>query len=80
MYKQPKPTLRTNQYHDFKIAIDREVDRFIKQSSAYPFQCCLNCMHWKYEKDLCGLYEAKPPAEIIVYSCPSYMDDGEIPF
>lgn len=80
MYKQPKPILRNEHYSDFKSAVDREIERHIKNPASYPFQTCLNCMHWKYEQDLCGLYNSKPPAEIIVFSCSSYSDDGEIPF
>jgi len=74
------PILRSHQYLDFKSAVDREVERHIKNPLAFPFQNCLNCVHWKDKEDLCGLYNKKPPAEIIVYSCPSYADTGEIPY
>lgn len=80
MYRQPKPILRTAQYVDFKSAVDRQIENYIKQPAAYPFQTCLNCMFWKHTEDICGKYNAKPPAEIIVFSCPDYKDDGEIPF
>ncbi len=75
-----KPILRTYQYHEFKTAIDVAVEKHIKSQAAFPFQSCINCIHWKIDADVCGLYNAKPPAEIIVFSCPSYADDGEIPY
>lgn len=80
MSNPPAPILRSHQYIDFKSSVDREIVRYIKNPAAYPFQTCLNCMNWKHELDLCGKYNAKPPAEIIVFSCPDYQDDGEIPF
>jgi hypothetical protein len=80
MYKKTTPILRNEQYVDFKSCVDRVVTDYIKNPAAYPFQTCLNCMYWKPEQDLCGKWNAKPPAEIIVFSCPDYKDDGEIPF
>lgn len=80
MYKQPKPIMRQSSYADFYQAVQVAVDRVIKQPQTVPYQNCLNCTNWKYEKDICGLYNAKPPAEIIVYSCSSYEDNQDIPF
>lgn len=80
MYKQPKPIMRQSSYADFNQAIQVAVDRVIKQPQTVPYQNCLNCTHWKYTEDICGLYDAKPPTEILVYSCPSYEDNNDIPF
>ena len=42
---------------------------------------CLTCCHFKeHEGELCGLYNQRPPARIIVNACPEYMDDLEVPF
>lgn len=42
-------------------------------------QSCLNCISWDKEKDQCDEYKAKPPAQIIVYSCgPGW--EADIPF
>ncbi len=80
MYKQPKPIIRQNNHVDFHSAIQTAVDNVIKNPMTMPYQNCLNCKHWKPTDDICGLYKAKPPTEIIVYSCPSYEDDMDIPF
>jgi hypothetical protein len=42
------------------------------------FRSCLNCDHWGSETDMCGKFEVKPPAEVIVFSCPEWFPD--IPF
>ena len=44
------------------------------------YQNCLNCTGWNHGKDICGKFNAKPPAEVIVYSCEAYEDNDEIPF
>jgi hypothetical protein len=75
-----KPILRSHQYHEFKTAIDNAVEKHIKDKASFPFQNCLNCMEWEHEQDLCGKYNLKPPTEILIYSCPDYKDDGEIPY
>lgn len=75
-----KPILRVNQFYDLKMAVDTAVNDFVKHPAAYPFQNCLNCMEWKREEDICGKYNLKPPTEILIYSCPDYKDDGEIPY
>lgn len=74
MYKQPKPILRQEAWLNLNSAIVQHI------TTANIFQNCLNCMNWDFGKDQCKKYQAKPPAEIIVYSCPDYQDDGEIPF
>lgn len=74
MYKQPKPILRQNVY----LELQSDLVRLITNSRA--FQNCLNCQHWRDKADLCGKHNAKPPTEIIVYSCPDYLDDDNIPF
>jgi len=38
------------------------------------------CTHWDYGNDQCGKFKAKPPTDVIVYSCESYEDDDDIPF
>ena len=80
MYEQPKLVMRQNSYADFYQAVQVAVDRVIKQPQTMPYQNCLNCTKWNYGKDICGLYNAKPPTEILIYSCSSYEDSGDIPF
>lgn len=39
---------------------------------------CLNCEEWDKKQELCGLFKAKPPLEVVVHGCPQWY--GEIPF
>lgn len=79
-YTQPKPVMRQSSYADFYQAIQTAIDRVIKTPATVPYQNCLNCTHWDFVDDKCKLYNAKPPTEIIVYSCPSHEDNEDIPF
>lgn len=74
MYKQPKPILRQEVWLNLQSDLVKTITR------SNIFQNCLNCKHWKYNEDLCGKFNAKPPTEILIYSCPEYADDDEIPF
>jgi len=80
MYKQPRPIMRQASYMDFRSALDAAIEKIIADPVSIPYQNCLNCEYWKREDDKCGLYNAKPPTEILIYSCPSYKDDQDIPF
>lgn len=73
-YVQPKPILRQEVY----LNLQTDLVKLITRSNI--FQNCLNCSHWQLGKDQCGLYNAKPPTEIIVYSCPDHKDNDDIPF
>ena len=39
---------------------------------------CITCDHWQANTEICGLYNARPPAKIIAFGCESYIN--EIPF
>lgn len=77
-YEQPKPILRQESYMDLVAAINK---LFIGRSNfTHIYQNCLNCKHWNYGDEICNKYNARPPTEIIIYSCPEYEDNGDIPF
>lgn len=40
---------------------------------------CLTCTHFTEDTEACGLYGQRPPARVIAYGCPSYVDK-EPPF
>ena len=80
MYKQPTPIMRDENYADLYVGIKAAIDSVIKNPMSVPYKNCLNCEHWHNGKDLCELYNAKPPTEIIVYSCSSHKDNQDIPF
>lgn len=35
---------------------------------------CVNCDHWQDDKQLCGQFNALPPAKIIVVGCEKHTD------
>ena len=35
---------------------------------------CVNCDRWKPKEQQCGLYNALPPAEVIVTGCKDHTD------
>jgi hypothetical protein len=30
---------------------------------------CLNCVSWKDDEEICGIYNKKPPLKTIIHSC-----------
>lgn len=80
MYEQPKPIVRAIPHGDLFSTVNEAIRKFISNANNHPFQNCLNCRSWNFKQDLCGKYNAKPPTEIIVYSCPAYEDNEDIPF
>lgn len=82
MYKQPKPILKTEALGSLLDAIIRE---FKVGRVSFPYKNCLNCIHWNEANEICGKFNSRPPAEIIVYSCEYHQDikgnmDDDIPF
>jgi len=73
-YKEPKPILRQEAWLNLQTTLVRQI------TIANIFQNCLNCSHWNFAEDQCGKFKAKPPTDIIVYSCPEYADNNDIPF
>lgn len=60
--------------------IRREIQRMFKsEQSQYPYRNCLNCTNWNFDMDGCNRFKAKPPTEIIVYSCEQWEEE-RIPF
>lgn len=42
---------------------------------------CISCVHFKEKQgEICNLYKMRPPAKVIAFGCPSYMDNLDIPF
>lgn len=42
------------------------------------FRCCLDCIHFDEEKEVCAKWNARPPARVIVNGCDDHVD--KIPF
>lgn len=82
MYKQPKPIFKKEALSGIFDAIIRE---FRVGRVSFPYKNCLNCAHWIEENEICGKFNSRPPAEIIVYSCDHHLEpksnlDDDIPF
>lgn len=41
---------------------------------------CISCNFWNEQKEICNKYQQKPPARVIAFGCPDYLDMDEIPF
>lgn len=76
-YKRPEPLIRPTMESSIKYAIEHI---FKVKRNSFLYRNCLNCVHWNEDNDLCGKFNARPPTEIIVYSCESYEDNYDIPF
>ena len=66
---------------DFKAKMRTEVrlailDVLEKES---PLQSCINCEHFQADEK-CKLFNARPPAKIIVYGCEKWIGKDEIPY
>ena len=77
-YVKPTPKIREGKEIELRSSIANLIHRYLTGSN--PYKNCLNCTHWDYGKDQCGKFNAKPPTDIIVYSCPQYEDNDDIPF
>lgn len=75
-YEKPKPILRQEAWLELQSALTR----ILNNPTRMAYQSCLNCKHWNFGKDICDKFNVKPPADIIVYSCPDYEDNSDIPF
>lgn len=42
--------------------------------AANLFKSCINCDHWQDDKQLCGQFNALPPAKVIVVGCEKHTD------
>jgi hypothetical protein len=50
------------------------------ETATDPFANCLNCLNFNENKEICNLYNQRPPARVIAYGCPQWIDIMETPF
>lgn len=43
-------------------------------------ESCLNCVSWRKQNETCIQFNARPPAHVIAFGCPSFCHNQEIPF
>lgn len=73
-----KPKLRIDAQVELRAAIANWIETTFR--GEFPFQNCLNCLNFNEKSEICKLYNAKPPARVIVYGCEKFDDISEIPF
>lgn len=40
---------------------------------------CVHCLHFDLQAETCALARQRPPATVIAFGCPSFLD-GNVPF
>ena len=55
-----------------------EASYYAIENAFDPFANCLNCLNFDEKKEICNLCNQRPPARVIAYGCPQWVD--EIPF
>lgn len=78
-YVKPTPIVRDNKELELRADVANAVFKLIKLGNGV-YKNCLNCMNWDFGNDQCKKFNAKPPTDIIVYSCPAHEDNDDIPF
>ena len=66
---------------DFKAKLRTEVKLAVMDvlEKEFPFQSCINCNFFS-DKEICSIFNARPPAKVIVHGCERWEDKDEIPF
>lgn len=74
---QPKPEFRAN----LPLTIDALNAALAKTGWKHGvWKSCLSCDHFTEATETCRLYNARPPARVIAFACPSFADDNDVPF
>jgi len=73
--KNANEILRTTNRQDLLNYLALNFTEYLMQQGY--FSTCLNCHHWRHETEICGQFNARPPAKIIVSGCEEHTD---IPF
>jgi hypothetical protein len=72
-----KPTLRIDALYDVQTALYNAIHALDQPL----YKSCLNCIKFNEKAELCNLYNQRPPARVIAYSCGDKWEDvKEIPF
>jgi len=91
MNNEIKPKLRDADQRSISYTLAKAIKEAFT-SNEFPFQNCITCTHFSEkgypanangpasEAETCRLYKMRPPARVIAYGCPSYVDFDIIPF
>lgn len=70
-----KPTLSEFARIDLEAAVRNAIRNILERGVAvneFPYITCITCMHFDEGKEHCQLYNARPPARVIAFGCPSH--------
>ncbi len=73
MNTKPTASLRSTPERERAIAIALQVAaKEIAHSVVTCMDTCVNCLHFDEPSEICALAQARPPARVIAYGCPSF--------
>lgn len=72
------PKLRLEEFYDLQSLVGKAVETILKDKQAY--QTCLVCERFNENTEICQLANARPPARVIAYGCPQFIDKEQPPF
>mgnify|MGYP001571271877 CR=1 FL=1 len=75
-----KLKLRQNSSAKLHHNVVETVFSTIEKAKEFPFATCLTCISFIEKDSYCKQHKCVPPPRVIVYSCPDYFDNDEIPF
>ena len=78
MKRSVDEALRMSNRHDLLNVLGLNFTNYLFENGW--FSTCLNCHYWQAEKELCGKFNARPPAKIIAFGCEKFSDEHWIPF
>lgn len=64
----------------FIAKLTQAVTMAVKEQLDAATRTCVNCERFNQEKELCGIYNARPPAAVIVIGCEKHKEIDDIPF
>lgn len=71
-----RPRLRSDKVYDIRDHMKACIEAYAEEL----VQTCITCTEFNEQSEFCRKYNARPPARVIAYGCPSYFNEEEIPF
>lgn len=66
-----KPQLRVDATYDLQAALNAAIANLDQPL----YKSCLNCLKFNEKAEICNLYNQRPPARVIAYSCGEQWED-----
>lgn len=75
-----KPQLREKTAIELRSIVMNSVAGILENPLDHPYKSCLNCEYFNEPKELCVMFNQRPPAKIIAFGCVKHEDKDQIPF